>query len=128
MKRTRILLADDHLMLLDALVKLLEREFEIVGTARDGNTAFQLAREHQPDIVIMDISMPQVSGIDAARLLRQEPDPPKILFLSMYADLPLVQEAFAAGAYGYVLKTGGTDELFKAVQCIARGGRYVSPM
>jgi len=128
MKRTRILLADDHMMFLDALVNLLGQEFEIAGVARDGSSMLEMAASLQPDIVVVDISMPQLNGIAAVRLLREKASPAKILFLSMYADLPLVEEAFRAGACGYVLKTGGTDELVKAIQCIARGGTYVTPL
>ena len=128
MKRTSILLADDHVMLLDALTSLLGQEFEIAGVARDGGAMLEMVARLRPDIVVVDISMPQFNGIDAARMLRREANPSKILFLSMYADLPLVEEAFRAGASGYVLKSGGTDELIKAIQCIARGGTYVTPL
>ncbi len=128
MNRTRILLADDHLMILDALVSLLGQEFDVVGVARDGSAMLEMAKRLHPDIVVVDISMPQLNGIDAARILRKEANPAKILFLSMYADLPLVEEAFRTDASGYVLKVGGTDELVKAIQCISRGGTYVTPI
>jgi DNA-binding NarL/FixJ family response regulator len=128
MKRTRILLADDHLLLLDALVSLLGQEFDVVGVARDGNTMLEMVTRLHPDIVVMDISMPQLNGIEAARALRKEANPPKILFLTMYADLPLVEEAFRTGAAGYVLKAGGTDELVKAIECVSRGETYVTPL
>jgi DNA-binding NarL/FixJ family response regulator len=128
MKKTRILLADDHVILLDALVSLLGQEFDVVGVAREADTVLELAKRLQPDIVVLDISMPQMNGIDAARLLRQQANPAKILFLSMYADLPLVEDAFRAGASGYVLKAGDTGELVKAIQRISRGGTYVTPL
>src|SRR5262245_54828204 len=96
MKRASILLADDHVMLLDALVKLLGQEFDVVGVAQDGGAMLEMARQLQPDIVVLDISMPQLNGIDAARMLRKEANPAKILFLSMYSDQPLVEEAFRA--------------------------------
>jgi DNA-binding NarL/FixJ family response regulator len=128
MKRTRILLADDHAMLLDALSSLLGQEFDVVGVARDGGAMLEMVTRLHPDIVVVDISMPQFSGIDAARILRRQGNGTKILFLSMYADLPLVEEAFRTGASGYVLKAGGTDELVKAIQCISRGGTYVTPL
>jgi DNA-binding NarL/FixJ family response regulator len=127
MKRTRILLADDHVMLLDALTSLLGQEFDVVGVAQDGAAMLEMAERLHPDIVVMDVSMPQVNGIEAAHILRKETNPPKILFLSMYGDLPLVEEAFRTGASGYVLKVGGTDELVKAIQCVSRGGTYVTP-
>lgn len=128
MNRTRILLADDHAMLLDGLVSLLGKEFEVVGAARDGRSMLEMARLHHPEIIVLDVSMPQLNGIDAARILRKEAISAKVLFLSMYADLPLVEEAFRTGASGYVLKLGSSDELIKAIQCISRGGTYVSPV
>ena len=128
MKRTRILLADDHRMFLDAVIAPLGKEFEIAGVVMDGNSLLEMAATLHPDIIVADISMPQLSGIDAARILNKEANPAKILFLSMYADLPMVEEAFRTGASGYVLKTGSIEELVKAIQCIARGGTYVSPL
>ena len=128
MKRTRILLADDHAMLLDALVNLLGQEFEVLGVARDGGAMVEMAGRLRPEIVVVDISMPEVNGIDAARILQTEENPAKILFLTMYSDLPLVEEAFRSGASGYMLKLGGAEELSKAIHCISRGGTYVSPL
>jgi len=128
MNRTRILLADDHRMLLDALVTLLSKEFEVVGIARDGGALVDMAERLQPDIIVVDVSMPEVNGIDAVRMLQKEGNRAKILFLSMYADLPLVEEAFRTGASGYMLKAGGVEELVKAIQCISRGGTYVTPL
>jgi DNA-binding NarL/FixJ family response regulator len=128
MTRTRILLADDHEMLLDGLVSLLGTEFDIVGVARDGRSLVDLARRHHPEVIVVDIAMPQLNGIDAVRILRKESTPSKILFLSMHMDLPIVEEAFRAGASGYVLKVGAVDELIKAIQCVVRGGSYISPV
>ena len=128
MKRPSILLVDDHVMLLDALSGLLRQDFDVVGVAQNGNAMLEMARRLLPDIVLLDISMPQLNGIDALRILRKEENAAKVLFLSMYADLPLVEEAFRAGASGYVLKAGGTDELVKAIQCVCRGGKYVTPV
>jgi DNA-binding NarL/FixJ family response regulator len=128
MKRTSILLADDHLMFLDGLVRLLGREFDVVGAAYDGNAMLEMAKQHNPDIIITDIAMPQLNGIDAVRLLRKEAISAKVVFLSMYADLPLIEEAFRVGASGYLLKSGSMDELVKAIQCVSRGGTYVTPL
>jgi DNA-binding NarL/FixJ family response regulator len=128
MKRIRILLADDHRMMLDALVGMLGQEFEVLGIAQDGGALVEMAGRLQPDIIVADILMPQVNGIDAARILQQEGNRAKLLFLTMYADLPLVEEAFRTGASGYMLKTGGADELIKAIHCVFRGGTYVSPL
>jgi DNA-binding NarL/FixJ family response regulator len=115
-------------MLLDALVSVLGQEFEVVGVAGNAGAMLDMAGRLQPDIVVLDVMMPQVNGIDAARILRKEGNTAKILFLSMYSDLPVVEEAFRAGASGYMLKVGGTDELVKAIHCIARGGTYVTPL
>ena|ERR1051326_400454 len=128
MKRIRILLADDHQMLLDALVSVIGQEFEVVGSACDGRAMLDMAARLQPDIIVLDIVMPQMNGIDAVRILRNEGSTAKVLFLSMYSDLPVVEKAFRAGASGYMLKIGGTDELVKAIHCIARGGTYVTPL
>jgi len=128
MKRTSILLADDHLMFLDGLVRLLGREFDVVGSAYDGNAMLELAKQHHPDIIITDIAMPQLNGIDAVRVLRKEGISSKVVFLSMYADLPLIEEAFRVGASGYLLKSGSMEELVKAIQCVSRGGTYVTPL
>jgi DNA-binding NarL/FixJ family response regulator len=128
MKRTRVLLADDHRMLLDALVSLLGTEFDVAGVALDGGALVQMAVSLHPDVIVVDISMPQLNGIDAVRILHKEVNSAKILFLSMYADHPLVEEAFRTGASGYLLKTGNVEELVKAIQCVSSGGTYLTPL
>jgi DNA-binding NarL/FixJ family response regulator len=128
MNRTRIFLADDHAVLVDALVNFLAQQFEIVGVACDGRTLVSRARQDRPDVIVTDISMPDLNGIDAARILRKEASPCKLLFLSMHADLPLVEEAFRAGAMGFVLKLCSADELIKAIQCVAKGATYITPL
>ena len=128
MKQTSILLADDHVMLLDALVAMLGQEFVVAGVARDGSAAVEMAKRLRPDVVVMDVLMPQLGGLEAARMLAAEPEPVRIIFLTMYDDLPLVEEAFKSGASGYVLKSGGVEELVKAIHTVARGGRYVTPL
>jgi DNA-binding NarL/FixJ family response regulator len=128
MKRTRILLVDDHVMLLECLVSLLEKEFEVVGVARDGGGMLEQTARLQPDVVVLDIAMPELTGIEAARLLLKDAAPVKVLFMSMYADVSLVEEAFRTGASGYVLKSGGAEELVKAIHCISSGATYVSPL
>jgi DNA-binding NarL/FixJ family response regulator len=127
MKRTKVLLADDHMMLVDGLVQLVRQEFEIVGIAHDGRTMVELAKQTHPDVIVADISMPHLNGIDAARLLKKEGHRARILFLSMHADLPLVEEAFRVGAWGYVPKLCSADEFIKAIQCVARGATYIPP-
>src|SRR5262245_43070261 len=128
MTRTSVLLADDHVMLMDGLVHLVQQDFEIVGLARDGRAMVEMARQSRPDVVVTDISMPHLNGIDAARILRKEAIATKVLFLTMHADLPLVEEAFRAGASGYVLKLCSAEEFVKAIQCVARGATYITPL
>lgn len=128
MNRTSVLLADDHVMLMDGLVPLIREEFEIVGIARDGRSMVKMARQHRPDVIVADISMPHLNGIDAARILVKEANSARLLFLSMHSDLPLVEEALRAGASGYILKLCGADEFVKAIQCVAKGITYVTPL
>src|SRR5262245_32550053 len=127
MKRTTVLLADDHVMLMDGLVPLVRQEFEVVGIAHDGRAMVEMAKQFRPDVIVTDISMPHLNGIDATRILRKEGNSAKILFLSMHADLPLVEEAFRAGASGYVPKLCGAEEFVKAIRCVARGATYIPP-
>jgi DNA-binding NarL/FixJ family response regulator len=128
MVRTTLLLADDHALLADGLIHLIQQEFQIVGVARDGHAMIEMARQHHPQVIVTDISMPHLNGIDAAKILRKENTSAKLLFLSMHADLPLVEEAFRVGASGYLLKACGADEFIKAVHCIAKGGTYITPL
>jgi DNA-binding NarL/FixJ family response regulator len=128
MNRTRVLLADDHAMLTDALINLVGQEFDVVGAARDGRKMIEMAREKHPDVIVTDISMPELNGIDAARILRKESLPAKVLFLSMHSELPLVEEAFRAGASGFVLKVCSAEEFIKAIHCVARGATYITPL
>jgi len=128
MKQITVLLADDHDMLIDGLAHMLRRDFEVVGVARDGRTMIEMAKEKRPHVIVTDISMPNLSGIDAARILRQDIPSIKILFLTMHSDLPLVGEAFRAGASGFVLKTCDTSELVKAINSIANGSTYITPL
>ena len=126
MKQITVLLADDHDMLIDGLVHMLRRDFEVVGVARDGRTMIEMAKEKRPHVIVSDISMPNLSGIDAARMIRQDIPSIKILFLTMHSDLPLVGEAFRAGASGFVLKTCDTNELVKATTSITKCLRPMS--
>ncbi len=127
MKRPRVLLADDHVMLLDALAHVIAAEFDIVGTAHDGWTLVEMAEKHHPDVIVLDISMPNLNGIDAARILKKKVSSAKLVFLTIHGDVPVVEEAFRAGASGYVLKICGAGELVNAIQCVARGATYITP-
>lgn len=128
MNRTRVLLADDHVMLLDALVSCLSQECDVIGVVQDGQTAVEMAVRCRPDVLVLDIEMPRLGGIEAARLVQRDLPAAKILFLSMYSDMSIVEEAFRAGASGYMLKTGDLEELTKAIRCVTGGGRYVTPL
>jgi DNA-binding NarL/FixJ family response regulator len=127
MTRPRILLADDHEMLLDAFEKLLESEYDIVGRAVDGQQLLQQARAMRPDIVVSDISMPGPSGLEVARVLLGELDEVRWVFLTMNEDPELAAEALRLGASGYVLKSAAAKELFAAVAAARAGGTYISP-
>jgi DNA-binding NarL/FixJ family response regulator len=128
MKRTSVLLADDHAVLMECLAPLLQQEFDVVGIANDGRSMVDMAKRHRPDVIVTDISMPHLNGIDAARILRKEVRSAKLLFLTMHADLPLVEEAFRVGASGFVLKVSGASEFIKAIQSVARGDTYITPL
>ena len=128
MSRIRVLLVDDHVMFLEALACSLRQQVDVVGVASDGRSMIDLAKQQWPDVIVTDISMPGLNGIDAARIVRKEVSSAKLLFLSMHADLPLVEEAFRAGGSGYVLKICEMEELLKAIQCVARGSSYVTPL
>ena len=126
-KRPRVLLVDDHPEVFDGLRRLLEPKFEVVATAQSGEEMLTIARQEQPDLLVVDISMPNVSGIEAARRLRKENARAKIVFLTMHQDAALVQQGLAAGALGYVLKVFARTDLIQALQRALRGEQFVSP-
>jgi DNA-binding NarL/FixJ family response regulator len=128
MKHIRVLLADDHLLVAESVRHFLQTNFEVIGIAHDGKTMLDLAREYKPDVVVADISMPLLDGIEAARIIRKELRFTKILFLTMHAETPILENAFRAGASGFVTKTGNCDELMRAIYTVARGETYIAPM
>jgi DNA-binding NarL/FixJ family response regulator len=128
MNRTSVLLADDHAILMDGLVNLLRQEFDVVGVARDGRTMIEMAKNKRPDVIVTDISMPHLNGIDATRILRKELRSARFVFLTMHADLPLVEEAFRVGASGFVLKMCDAGEFVKAIHSVAKGSTYITPL
>lgn len=128
MPRARIFIADDHPVLLAGLKKLLGDDYDLVGTAADGRALVTAANKIAPDLVIVDISMPGMNGIDATRRLRTSLPSVKFVILSVHADSAYVDEAFRAGARGYVLKQSAASELFTAIRAVLSGRTYVTPM
>ena len=128
MTKPRILLADDHTMFVEALQKVLEPEFHLVGSVGDGRALLEAAPRLKPDVILLDLSMPLLNGIDAAQQLRQLVPSVKVVFLSMHGDPTYVTEAFRAGASGYVLKRASATELIQAIRIALRGHLYISPL
>jgi two-component system, NarL family, response regulator NreC len=128
MKPIRILLADDHNILRDGLRLLLERQgFVVVAEAEDGREAVRLAEEHRPDVAVMDIAMPHLNGIDAARRIVETCAPTAVVILSMHDDESYVIRALNAGARGYLLKDSVKADLIAAVNAVTQGHSYFSP-
>lgn len=128
MKRTRVLLADDHVLVLEAFKHLLEEEFEVVGTATDGRTLLTAAFELKPDVILLDISMPMLNGLDAGKKLRQALPSTKLIYLTMDQDPEIADETLRFGASGYVLKNSAPSELRHAIHEVIRGRSYVTPL
>jgi len=126
--RARLLLADDHTLLLEGIRLMLEPEFELVGSVEDGQALLAAAKTLKPDIILLDISMPALNGIDAARRIRKLLPSAKLIFLTMHADADYVAEAFRAGAMGYILKRAAASELKVAIREVMKGHHYVSPL
>jgi len=126
--KIRVLIADDHAMIRDGLGALLrdDARIEVVGTAADGREALRLAAELRPDVVVMDIAMPELNGMEALRELRAASPDARVLILSMFSTLEHVQQAFNAGASGYLLKESAGAELKNAIEQVNSGRRYLS--
>ena len=128
MKKTRVLLADDHKIILEGLRGLLEGEFEVAGTVEDGRALVTAAAKLCPDVVVADISMPLLNGIEAVRQLKKADPHIKVVFLTMHPDVTYASRAFEAGASGYVLKHSAPSELITAIREAVNGRTYVTPM
>jgi DNA-binding NarL/FixJ family response regulator len=126
--RPRILLADDHKMLLDAFQRLLETQCEIVGTATDGRALLALAASTRPEVIVLDISMPRLNGMDACAQLRRKMPDVRIVFLTVNEDPDLAAEAIRLGASGYLLKSSASAELFTAIEQALAGKTYITPL
>lgn len=124
---TRVILADDHTLMLDALRKLLEPEFEIVGTFGDGCALVEAAPGLKPNVIVLDVGMPKMNGLNAGRRLKKLIPNVKLIYLTMNEDPEIVAEAFRIGANGYLLKNSTGLELVEAIRKVARGYSYVTP-
>ncbi len=127
MKRPRILIADDHRIVAEALTKLVENEYEVVGIAGDGRRLVLAVKEFWPEVVIMDIAMPLLNGLDAADQLRLISPKTRVVILTMNHDLEIAGEALRRGAAGFLLKTSAGTELICALREVLRGNIYVTP-
>ncbi len=127
MKRTRIILADDHILLMDAIKNLLEPEYEVVGTFPNGEDLIAAAEDLKPDVAILDVCMPTLNGLIACTRLRALIPKIKVIFLTTNQDAETAGEAFRAGANGYVLKTSAASELTAAIREVVRGGYFATP-
>lgn len=127
MKRSRILLADDHILILEGLRKILEPYHEVVGAAIDGRSLVDAALRLKPDLIVLDLMMPLLSGIDAARKIRKNLPRVKILFLTVHANPAYLREALNAGATGYILKSSTREQILDAVTKALAGQTYISP-
>jgi len=126
-RRAAVLIADDHAIVMEGLVSLLQREFSVVGSVTDGTRLVDAARQHRPDVIVTDLAMPGLSGLEALRRLRLDGSSAKVIFLTMHADAQLAAEALRAGASGFVVKHSAGKELIEAIRTALRGGTYVTP-
>jgi len=122
MRKPRVLLADDHHILVDALQKVLEPRFEVVGRFDNGRELLKSAAALKPDVIVLDIGMPLLNGLDACRQLKRQIPRAKFIFLTFHEEPGLVMEAFRAGASGYVIKRSAVSELTEAIDRVLRGG------
>jgi DNA-binding NarL/FixJ family response regulator len=125
--RSRILIADDHTLVAELCKKLLETEFDVLGTVSDGHALVRAAGELKPDVVVVDVAMPILNGLDAAQQVKQMLPAVKLIFLTMNPDIEIAAEAFRRGANGYLLKTCAAAELVLGVRDVLRGKSYLSP-
>jgi DNA-binding NarL/FixJ family response regulator len=128
MSKPRILIADDHQILAEGLRGLLQPEFEVVGVVGDGRALVAAAKKQRPDVIVADIAMPSLNGIDAVLQLREAGVEAKVVFLTMQRDVAYARRAMEAGAVGFVLKHSAASELVTAVREALRGQTYLTPM
>lgn len=128
MRKPRVLLADDHALVAEGIQKLLEPDVELVGTVPDGRALMKAAEELAPDVAVVDISLPLLNGVDAARQIKKHHPEIKLIILTMHSDQNFVTEAFKVGVSGYVLKQSAASELLFAIQEVLKDRTYVSPI
>jgi DNA-binding NarL/FixJ family response regulator len=126
--RPKVLLADDHAIIAEGLARLIEDVADLVGRVNDGVRLVEETRRLRPDIVIADITMPGMSGIDAMRQLKAEKSEARFIFLTIHTEARLAAEAMRSGASAYLLKQAAGDELFDAIQAVAQGRTYLTPL
>ena len=127
MSKPRILLADDHVLIRDGIRRLLETDYDIVGEASDGRELVRAAIKLRPDVIVVDIGMPNLNGLEAIRQLEKENLRAKIIFLTMNTGVEFAVQAFRLGASGYLLKVDASDELVRAIQEALGGRLYITP-
>jgi DNA-binding NarL/FixJ family response regulator len=127
MRRAKVLLADDHAIVAEGLSRLLKDDFELVGAVSDGGRLVEAARRLRPDVIVTDISMPVLGGLDALRRLKAEQIDTRVIFLTMHGDPQLATEAVRAGAAGYLLKDSASEELVTAIHEVLQGRVYLTP-
>ena len=128
MSKPRVLLADDHSLVLEGFRRILDDQCDLVGMVEDGRALLEAAQRVQPDIVILDVSMPRLNGIDGATQLKKSHPSIKVIFVTMHADADYVRSAFEAGASGYLLKRSAVDELEQAIRAVWAGHTYITPL
>lgn len=128
MTRPRILLADDHTLVLEGIQKILEDDFDVIDSVEDGRALIEAAKRLEPDVIVLDISMPMLNGLEAARHIKKHLPGSKLIFLTMHADPTYATEAFQAGASGYLLKRSAASELVQAIQAVLKNQFYVTPI
>jgi DNA-binding NarL/FixJ family response regulator len=128
MRHARVLLADDHTIVAQGLASLLREDFELVGTVGDGQALLDAAQRLRPDVIVADMTMPVMDGLEALRRLKAARPDTKVIFLTMHVDAQLATAALRAGASGYVLKHAAGEELVTAIQEVLQGRTYLTPL
>jgi DNA-binding NarL/FixJ family response regulator len=127
-RRSRLLLADDHPLFLEGVRRLLESKYDVVGTVADGKALVAAAQQLQPDIIVVDISMPELNGLAAAQIIRKTVPSAKFIVLSVHSDQAYAREAFRVGVKGFVSKRAAAAELLTAIKQVLEGRDYLSPL